>query len=190
MKKQYLLQSLALTITSSRIGHHTMKNAFVICLTLLLGACAHVYAPTDYKFDEKARPDMASKGALRISSWQSSTDEVEVAGVGIHRWTTTLKVLTDSMVRQAQEQLQYSAKQGAGSEKTVELKIMQLTSSSRGFYFKSSMITQVRLGNGAIIDVRSEHASGWSVMQDLDGCIADGIIDVFKNSEIRRYLET
>lgn len=165
-----------------------MKKACLAIALLLLQACAVTLKPTDYDFQEDQIQPFNLSGKLAVINGQPSSERIAVYTYGPTNIYSDLKSLTDLMVRQtlAQAQKRGMAKSG-GSEKSIELKILTIKSEAAFFHFNSKMEYQVKLGNGDVFTKKVEHSSG-DVKQDVNGCVADGVIDLLQDDKVKAYL--
>lgn len=164
------------------------RNVFTLILAaLLLQACSTVYTPKEYSFDTDSIPAFALKGNLTITGSQTSTDTIEVYKYGPTSISSNLKVINEMFVRQANAEQAKRARKQAGSDKSIDIKVASISSVAAFYHFNSSMVFQVKLGSGVIINKTVEHSSA-GVQSDLDGCIADGVMALFKDVKVQDYL--
>jgi len=55
-------------------------------------------------------------------------------------------------------------------------------------FWKSKIQYQAKLGNGQTVEKLVSHASG-SVHQDLNGCLAEGVMMLLKDDKLLAYLK-
>ena len=55
------------------------------------------------------------------------------------------------------------------------------------FSWKSNIRFQAKLGNGQTLNFLVPHASG-VLLQDLNGCIAEGVMTMLNDPRVRTYL--
>jgi hypothetical protein len=168
-----------------------MRTRLLILLStmLLLQACTRAFVPEKYELDATAIAQFDVKGEASVSNAQPSTANYTVFTGGGSKLTSDLHSLTSSMVLQASQELaRHQHAVGAGNAKTLELKIESLVSEYAGFHWNSTLHFQAKLGDGQVVELTTEHTSGWSVQQDLNGCIADSVAALFKDPKVLAYL--
>ena len=74
-----------------------------------------------------------------------------------------------------------------GGQKTIELKVNSLLSKYSVFHWNSNMNFEARLGNGEVISMTVPHTSG-ILAQDLNGCVAEGVMKLLNDPRVRTYL--
>jgi hypothetical protein len=99
-----------------------------------------------------------------------------------------LQTITATMVQQATGELAKNGhKTDAGKPKTIELKVNSLVTEYIAFFWKNEIRFQAKLGDGNVVDKTVPHSSG-SPLQDLNGCIAEGVMALFNDEKVRAYL--
>ena len=165
-----------------------MRNLAVIAATGLLTACGTMpYQPTVYPLRDGLIASLPISGTVTVSNSQPSTDQVIVYSYGGSKLASNLNAITAVMVEQAQAELQKSGKPGTGAQKTIALKVDSLLSTYVVFSWKSNIKFQAKLGNGQSLDFTVPHASG-VLLQDLNGCIAEGVMVMLNDPRVRTYL--
>src|SRR6201999_3369068 len=167
-------------------GSDAMRMRSLVLLSglvaiLLLQGCTRVFEPEQYSLDQSAIAQFDVNGTASISNGQPSTEQVKVFNGGGSTLTSDLHTLTSSLVLQAGDELsRHQHVTGSGSAKTLELKVTYLVSEYAFFHWNSTLRFEVKLGDGQVVHLSTDHTSGWSVQQDLNGCIADSVAALFK----------
>ena len=127
-------------------------------------------------------------GTVTVANEQPSTEAVIVYSYGGSKLSTNLKAITDVMTLQAQKELQKAGQPaGPGSAKTIGLKVDVLLSEYVAFSWKSHSEFTARLGDGQTLKFNVRHASG-VLAQDLNGCIAEGVMTLLNDARVKAYL--
>jgi hypothetical protein len=163
-------------------------SAFLLCALLLQGCGTLKFTPQEYPLRDGLIPPFPVSGPTTIVNAQPDTDQTIVSsGAGI-KLGSDLHTITEVMVQQAQKEL---AKNGqinaAGASKTIDLKVDSLNSDYIAWFFKSKIHYEAKLGDGTVVDKTVPHSSG-SLAQDLDGCIAEGVMALFNDDQVQHYL--
>lgn len=168
---------------------YLMKRAFAALPLLALIACGPIqFTPTEYPIDKGNIAQFDLKGNVQVVNGQPSEDKAVVYSYGGTQLVTTLKALTESMVNQtAKEIAANSRKSDSGQAKSVELKIDSMLSKYFMFHFNSTVKFTVKLGNGKVLNKTVEHTSG-TAQQDLNGCIADSVVNLLSDPDVKSYL--
>ncbi len=133
-------------------------------------------------------PAFEVAGPVTVSNAQPASEAVTVESYGGNSLTSSLKDVTEVMVQQMREEIGKNGKlDAAGAPKSLTLKVDSLRSRYIAFYFKSTIEFDVQLGDGQLIHETVHHSSG-VLPQDLDGCIAEGVMVALNDARIRTYL--
>ncbi|MBD8879929.1 hypothetical protein IHE49_05500 [Rhodanobacter sp. 7MK24] len=159
----------------------------LLCLAGLSACGAHAFKPQEYPLRAGLIPSFLSAGTVTVGSTQSNAEPVVVSSYAGISLTSSLKDITDVMVQQTREEIGKNGQISPGSPKTLSIKVDSLVSKYIAFYYKSTIEFEVTLGNGETIKETVHHASG-ELPQDLDGCIAEGVMVMLNDSRIRTYL--
>lgn len=165
------------------------RSLSALALALCLAACKTTYRPTEYPLRDGLIPPIATTGDVRITNDQPSTDPLVVYSFGGSEMRSDLHAITETMVQQATRELAKNTR-GArpGAAKRMLLKVTALYS-DYGFYsFHSTIQFEVKLGDADPLRQTVHHGS-FDVTQDLNGCIAEGVMVLFKDESVRAYLE-
>jgi len=161
----------------------------VLAGVLLLQACGTIeYKPTEYPLRAGLIPSFNVAGDVQVSNGQASTDPVIVYSYGPAKMSSNLKAITETMVQQTRGEIAKNGRATAGKPKTVELKVNSLLSEYGVMFWKSKIQYQAKLGNGQTVEKLVSHASG-SVHQDLNGCLAEGVMMLLKDDKLLAYLK-
>lgn len=169
-----------------------MKTSMKIVLLLgvvFLQACGtRAYTPTVYELRDNVIPPFNVAGQVKIVNAQTSIDPAIVYSYAGTKLETNYKIVTATLIEHAERELKKNGRMsGNRSAKTIELKVTFLQSKYIAFFWKSKMTVEAKLGNGRVVNLDVAHGSG-NIMQDLNGCIAEGAIVLFKNETVRAYL--
>jgi len=163
---------------------------FMLVLSgLLLQACTRQFTHEEYPLDAKMIPAFNVNGQVTITNAQPSTTQVDVLSSGGNNWVSDLHTVTDGVVQQAIEELgKHGHVVNTTKPKSIGLKVLSLETSNRVFVWHSSMHMEAVLGDGETVELSNEHTSGWSAAQDLNGCMAEGVMTLFTNDKVLAYL--
>ncbi|HEU4601360.1 MAG TPA: hypothetical protein VFS24_05305 [Steroidobacteraceae bacterium] len=133
---------------------------------------------------------MALKGSANVSNGQPSKQQTIVYSYGGSKLASDLNSITQVMVEQTQKELQKAAHPTDSTpSKTITLKVSSLVSKYAGWHWNSNIVFQATLGNGQVLEFTVPHTSG-ILLQDLNGCIAEGVMTLLNDSRLKAYLET
>jgi hypothetical protein len=166
------------------------KRLVVLCgAALLLAGCGTTaFTPQEYPLRPGLIPPFAVAGTARVTSDQPSTAPTLVYSYGGTKLSSTLNAITDAMTQQANEELQKNGHaHGGTTAKTIALRVDSLVSEYGIFSWSSNIKFHVRLGDGQGIDFAVHHASG-EPLQDLNGCIAEGVMHLLTDQRVLAYL--
>jgi len=160
-----------------------------IAITLLTTACGTLpYTPKEYPLRDGLIAPMRVDGQAHIANAQPSTASVIVYSYGGNALSADLHSITDAMVRQASSELAKASQPTAGPAKTIDLKVNSLRSEyAITWHWRSKLAFEARLGNGEVITKTVTHASG-EPYQDLNGCIAQAVMELLNDEKVRAYL--
>jgi hypothetical protein len=132
---------------------------------------------------------MQLNGNVKIANGQPSAKSVIVYKYGPMKMHGTMLDVTQVMVDQTKLELDKLGAPTTGDEKILELKVSSLLSKYSMFTWSSKMLFEVRLGDGTVITKETHHKSG-ILIQDLNGCIAEGVMNLLADPQVRAYLES
>lgn len=166
------------------------KRILFVLLAVFLQACGtRPFVPAEYSIDPTLIPTFDVNGQVTITNGQSSTDSILVYSAGPNKWSSDLHAITASLTQQAIEELnKHQNLVGNTKSKTIQLKVDSLYSEHNQVVWNSSMNIEAKLGDGELVTLSIRHTSGWSMDQDLNGCIADVVVALFKNDKVLSYL--
>ena len=165
------------------------KTLSFVVLAIILQACGTMpYVPTQYALRDGLIASIDANGPTTVSNAQPATDPVIVYSYGGTKLQSDLKAITETMVQQTNGEIAKNAKVKAGGKpKTIALKVNSLLS-VYGFYsWKSSIVFDATLGDGKVVSKTVTHGSG-SLQQDLNGCIAEGVMNLLNDPQVRAYM--
>jgi len=161
---------------------------FIFGALVLQGCGTMAYTPEEWQIKEGVIPRLDVAGSVSFENGQTSTEPTIVYSYGGSKLQTTYNAITALMTNQAGKELKKNSNPvRSGQPKKIELKVTMLESTYIAFYWKSTMDYEARLGNGQVIKRHVNHGSG-SLYQDLNGCIAEGVIDMFRDEKVKAYL--
>ncbi|AWI08955.1 hypothetical protein [Ereboglobus luteus] len=157
----------------------------IICLS---GCGTRPYTPTEYKLRDGVIPLLSVAGDTSIINGLSETNKVRVYEfIGVNL-TSNYKDITQLMVDQAKKELAKNTQtKTAGKPKTIEIQVTYLKSEYQMMWWKSELRYTAVLGGSEKIEKVVRHGSG-QVIQDLNGCIADAVVDLLKDIKVVAYL--
>jgi hypothetical protein len=166
-----------------------MKKIMSICTVLLMTSCGAIqFTPREYPIGKGSIAQLELNGKIQVTNAQPSMDQAVVYSYGGTQLVTTLKALTQSMVQQTQKELEANGTQKPGSAaKTMDLKIDSMVSKYAVFHCNSTMMFTARLGNAKVIEMKVEH-TGPVAQQDINGNIADGVVQLLNDKTVKAYL--
>jgi hypothetical protein len=157
-------------------------------LALALPCAAVEYHPSIYPLRAGLVVPLHVAGNVSIVNAQpKSTDEI-VYKYSFAKMTGTMHDVTQTMADQTRMELGLKEQAAAPADKTIELKVNSLLSKYKFFSWASNMQFEARLGDGTVITKDVPHASG-VLIQDLNGCIAEGVIALLADPQVRAYIE-
>ena len=165
------------------------KTLSLAALALFLQACGTLpYVPTQYPLRDGLIASIDAGGPVTASNAQPSTEPVIVYSYGGTKLQSDLKAITETMVQQTNGELaKWSKVRAGGQPKSIAIKVNSLLS-TYGFYsWKSKIVYDATLGNGKVVSKTVTHGSG-DLSQDLNGCIAEGVMFLLNDAEVRAYL--
>ena len=165
------------------------RIALLLLSVVSLSACgARPFRPQEYPLRSGLITSFSVAGPVTVSNVQPAVEPVTVSSYGGNSLTSSLKDVTEVMAQQMREEIGKNGKvNAAGAPKAVSLKVNSLVSKYIAFYFKSTIEFDVTVGDGQVIQETVHHSSG-VLPQDLDGCIAEGVMTALNDPRIRAYL--
>jgi hypothetical protein len=165
------------------------KILWVTCMALFLQACGTMpYTPAEYPLRDGLISSLPVNGTTTIENKQPATDPVIVYSYGGSKLASTLNAITEVMVKQTQSELAKNGKvAAAGPAKSIQLKVNSLLSTYGVFYWRSNLNFEATLGDGTVITKTVPHGSG-VLLQDLNGSIAESVMVLLNDEQVRAYL--
>lgn len=165
------------------------KRMMVPCGALLLAGCGTLpFTPMEYPLRPGLVPTFEIAGTAHAANDQSSTESTIVYSYGGSKLSTSLNAITQVMTQQTNEELAKDGHTNGGtSAKTIALRVDSLLSEYVFYSWKSDIRFRATLGNGETIDFAVHHASG-ELGQDLNGCIAEGVMTMLNDKRVLAYL--
>lgn len=155
---------------------------------LLVGCGTTQFTPQEYPLRDGLIPAMKVGGNVKINNAQTSKEPAIIYSYGGSKLASDYNKITQVMVDQSAKELKKNAQLSSSSkEKTIELKVTYLLSSYKFMYWTSKLEYTAMLGNGKKINKTVGHGSG-ILAQDLNGCIAESVIDLFNDATVLSYL--
>lgn len=164
-----------------------MRHAITLAAMLALPGCGALpYQP--------AAPPPHGQGAAiivrgptQVANAQPDADAVVVYAYRGTRLASSLNAVTQAMVEQVERELQRAFPAGDGASKTLALRVDSLLSRHGGEGWRSELVFEARLGGTRTIRHTVPH-TGPSLLQGLDGCIAEGVRVLLDDPAVRAYL--
>lgn len=166
-----------------------MSKFLALLLSLLSFPClAGEWAPEIYPLRDGLIAPFDVVGSVEIVNDQPSTESQLVYKYGFTKLQSNYNAITDVFVAQAREELAKNGRAGTeGPAKTLRIKVTYLSSSYKFMYWRSKLRFEATLGDGTVIEKEVPHASG-NPYQDLNGCIAESVMMLFRDEKLRAYL--
>lgn len=166
----------------------SMKIALLLGVMFLQACGTRPFTPSVYELRDNVIPPFNVAGEVRIVNAQASTDPAIVYSYAGMKLATNYQTVTATLIEHAERELKKNGRMsGNGAAKTIELKVTSLRSKYIAFFWKSKMAVEVKLGDGKVVNLDVTHGSA-DIAQDLNGCIAEGAIVLFKNETVKAYL--
>jgi hypothetical protein len=157
---------------------------------VLAGCGTMAFTPAEYPLRDGLVTAFPVNGTVNVSNEQPSTDPHIVYSYGGSKLATTLNAITEVMTQQTRKELEKAGqKSGAGAAKTVALKVNVLVAEYVAFSTKSHIEFEAKLGDGQVLRFNVRHASG-VLAQDLNGCVAEGVMTLLNDARVKAYLGT
>lgn len=166
-----------------------LKAICTLAVTAALAGCGTTqYLPQEYPLRDGLIPKLTVNGSVQVSNAQPSTTEAIVYSYAGTQLASNYKSITQLMVEQTKKEI---AKNGTssstGKPKSIGLKVTYLQSNYAFFYWKSEIKYSVTLGSSKTIEKTVTHGSG-VLIQDLNGCIAEAVINLLNDPKVIAYL--
>lgn len=167
----------------------TVRVLLLLIVTLVLQGCGTVlYNPTEYPLRDGLVPAFNASGDASFNNAQNSTTPAIVYSYGGTKFQSNYQEITQLMATQATKEFAKRASVSSGPPKTISLKVTSLQSRYIAFFWKSTLHFEATFGNGEIIQKDVAHSSG-DVIQDLNGCIAEAVWELYKDPKVMAYIK-
>ena len=166
------------------------KLLIILIFSFLLTACGTVpYVSTEYPLRSGLVQSIKINGMIDVINNQGSEERVIVYSYMGTKLESNIKVITETFVQQTQKELKKNGQViDTEGSKTVAIKVNSLKSTYTNLMFWRSKIKfEVILGNGQTIPFTVAHTSG-VLLQNLNGCIAEGVMTLLNDQRVRDYL--
>ncbi len=165
------------------------RRVCLLALVLVLQGCGtRPFNPQIYPLRDGLIPALDIAGTTSVTNDQPSKSEAIVYSYGGNQLASNLNAITEVMVQQTKNELAKNGKvSAAGKPKTISLKVNSLLSTYFIMSWKSKLQFEAQLGDGTVVTRDVNHASG-SLGQDLNGCIAEAVMELLKDPRVRAYL--
>lgn len=162
----------------------------ISALTLLtLSGCGTMaYTPQEYPLRDGLIPALTVVGDVSVNNVQDATGETIVYSYGGSSLASNYKAITQVMVEQTKKELARNGKvTKPGPAKSIDIKVNYLKSTYVAFFWKSELRYTAALGNAVTLNKTVNHGSG-VLLQDLNGCIAESVMDLLNDPQVIAYL--
>jgi hypothetical protein len=160
----------------------------IIAAICLSGCGTRPYIPTEYTLRDGVIPALTVIGNVNINNTQADTNQVIVHSYGGTSLASNYKEITQLMVDQAKKELSKNTKtKNDGKPKTIGIQVTYLMSEYQFMWWKSELRYIVMLGGSDKIEKIVRHGSG-NLLQDLNGCVADAVVDLLNDAKVTAYL--
>lgn len=164
------------------------KAVFALALAVVLTGCGtQPYTPQEYPLRDGLIPKLAVKGAVQVNNAQPSTSEAIVYSYGGSKLASNYQAITQLMVEQTKKEIAKNGSVSPGKAKTIDLKVNFLESRYIAFYWKSEIKFTATLGSSGTVEKTVTHGSG-VLLQDLNGCIAEAVMNLLNDPKVVAYL--
>jgi hypothetical protein len=166
-----------------------MRQLIAIAAAFTLAACGTMpFQPAEYPLRDGLIKAFPVAAPVAVTNNQPSTAATIVYSYGGSKLSSSLNAITEVMTAQTQKELQKAGQpQGTSGAKTIALKVNVLLSEYVVFSWKSHIDFEARLGDGQTLNLSARHASG-VLAQDLNGCIAEGVMTLLNDGRVKAYL--
>lgn len=163
--------------------------ALALCVVSVSACGTRPFTPSEYPLRDGLIASFEVSGTVAVSNSQTSSDPVIVYSYGGSKLSSDLKSITEVMVQQTNKELEKNGRViGGGASKTISLRVDSLLSKyTNAFFWKSNIKFQAVLGDGQTLDFTVPHTSG-VLAQDLNGCIAEGVMTLLNDHRVKSYL--
>ena len=165
------------------------RIAIILLIAFGLSACGtRPFVPQEYPLRDGLIPSLNISGDVVINNSQQSENPEIVYSYAGTKLATSYKDITQVMVDQTKKELGKNAKiSSSENNKSIDLQVNYLKSTYIAFYWKSELKYDAMLGDGTKISKTVTHGSG-NLVQDLNGCIAESVMDLLNDPKVIEYL--
>jgi len=163
------------------------KLLVVVGALAIQGCGTMAYTPTEWSIKQGVIPPFNVAGSVSVVNAQPSTEEAIVYSYGGTKLASNYNAITAMMAAQVEGEIRKNGTARGGEAKKIELKVTYLRSTYIAMFWKSTMTYEARLGNGEVLTKTVKHGSG-DLRQDLNGCVAEGVIHLLKDQKVIEYL--
>lgn len=146
------------------------------------------YQPSIWPLRDGLIPAFDLAGQVEVVNAQPATEEIIVYKYGV-KWKSNYNAITAVMAQQIRDEVAKNGRPVDGPAKRIEVKVVHLLSKYKFFYWNSVIRYEVRLGDGTVFNKEVPHGSG-NPLQDLNGCIAEGVMVLLNDPQVRAYLSS
>jgi hypothetical protein len=175
----------ACAVTLAFIMHRLL---ILLLLLVALPCAAFEYHPSIYPLKPGLVQPLKVSGNLIVVNAQPATDLQIVYKYGT-KLTSTMHEVTEVMVQQTRMEIGVKDQPPGPGDKVIELKVNTLLSKYKFFSWASHIQFEAKLGDGSTVVKDVPHASG-VLLQDLNGCIAEGVMTLLNDPQVRTYIES
>ena len=159
----------------------------LISMALLAGCGTVPYAPQEYPLRDGLIPALTISGDPVVNNAQDSTSQIIVYSYMGTKLGSNYKDITQLMVEQTKKEIAKAGKLAPGKPKTIDIKVSYLKSTYIAFFWRSELKYTAVLGGTKTVDKTVKHSSG-ILIQDLNGCIAESVMDLLNDPQVIAYL--
>lgn len=146
------------------------------------------YAPQEYPLRDGLIKPISVVGTFAVNNAQQDTAQAIVYSYMGTKLGSNYKDITQLMVEQTKKEISKNLKLVAADKvKTIDIKVTYLKSTYIAFYWKSELRYTATLGGSVVVEKTVHHGSG-VLIQDLNGCIAESVIDLLNDPKVTAYL--
>ncbi len=165
-----------------------IRSIAMLVLLISLAGCSAHYKPQEWPLRSGLIPESDIRGSISVNNAQSSKDEAVVYSYMGSTLLSDYNTITSVMVEQAKKELSKNFNVSeSDAKKNMDISVHYLLSTYQIMYWTSEIRFTAKLGNGKEISKTVTHASG-ELQQDLNGCIAEAVIYLLNDPEVRAYL--
>jgi len=166
-----------------------LKKLLLMGPVLLLQACMTIdYVPEEYVLADGRILQFPVVGTVQVNNLQPNDDK-SIFFDGSSTWQGSYKSVTEHLRWQLDKEIQKNGiKESGADQKTIGVKVSNLTVTSAAFHFTSAVEFTVYLGNGEILAKRVTQGSPGNIWRVLNGTLALGVIETLKDEKVRKYL--